>query len=183
MRWAAAAGVWLAGVVVIVLSNQAFFLAGGSDSLTDIAAPPVVGQIVAVMLVGVLLILAVWRGTPGGGPARVAAVVLSAVLLLLASHRVVIDSGQGRLRDVWVLNDLQVMQFDQRDGPKAAASLEHGTEWVRIVPRSGGVPIIIIRGVPPLAMDLGSLEVWWAQGKRRSVSSASPRLQPRRSEG
>ena len=163
MRWLVATCAWLAGSTVIYLSNLSFFVAGGSDSLTDIAAPPLIGQVLAMMLAGAGLANAAWPRAAGGMKARTASFVLSLILILVASHRVVVDNGQGRIRDLWLLSDLQVMPFDQRDGPASSASLERGVVWDRIVPGSGAPAVIVIKGVPPLALDMAPVEIWWTR--------------------
>jgi hypothetical protein len=163
MRWLATGCMWLVGIVVIYLSNLSFFIAGGSDSLTDIAAPPLAGQVAAAILGGVAMVLSEWRAAPGGIPARSAAVTLALILLLLATHRVVIDNGLGTMRDVWLLNDIQTLAFDQRDGPAAAASLEQGALWDTVIPKDGGSRMILIRGIPPLALDMEPIEAWWTR--------------------
>jgi hypothetical protein len=164
MRWLAAACLWLAGLAVIYLSNLAFFVAGGSDSLTDIAAPPVFGQMAAMLLAALGLALSVWKAMPGGVWVRLISTALSAVLIVFASHRVVVDSARGLIRDVWLLRDLQVMPFDQRDGPAASAILERGPAWDHLVAKTGGAKLLLIRGVPPLAVNMAPLEVWWERG-------------------
>jgi hypothetical protein len=162
MRWLAACCAWLAGLVVIYLSNLAFFVAGGSDSLTDIAAPPRIGQVVALLLAGAGLGYAAWSRAPGGVTARTASVAGAVILLGLASHRVVIDNGRGEIRDFWLLTGVQTLPFDQRDGPAASAKLENHAVWARIAPLSGP-GILLILGIPPLALDMGPVEVWWTR--------------------
>jgi hypothetical protein len=146
----------LAGLVstgILWFSHDTFLLSGGSDAPNIILAPPLAGQFGAAILLMLLPHIMLFRSPRTGFV--IAAVWL--IIFALSTHRIVIDSVRGELREVWALIPVQRTNIGGPDGP-AAVVRHNGFAHVILGAAVGSNSLVVLKGVAPLAIDFSPLQ-------------------------
>jgi len=132
---AAAAGAWL--------SNNAFFMASGSDAPNTIVGPSHTGQ----LMCGAMMIAVTVVARRGSAGARVVLAAVWVLCLAALTHRVVVDVATGEVRDVYCLIPVQRLSLNGFEGDIRALLAAERMHTLRIATPRGA--ITVWRGVPP----------------------------------
>ena len=161
MIWCGAVLSACASAGVLWLSNMTILFSPGSDFLLEIIAPSLAGQIIVLLVLCGCLAYAAMSLVAHRRPVGISALgVITVFLLTMGSHRILIDGGRGEIRDVWLLTTVQTLTFGLMDGPAGTARLTMGFAADWIVPHDGH-PMLLIHGLPPVALDLDRVRRWW----------------------
>lgn len=148
----------LAGLVLIA-SNQPFFLVGGSDSAATILAPPLAWQIVALGLLIVSLGLYAVRPKRGLAIGRWLLLVVAMGVYVMAGHRFLIDGARGEIRDVWLLVDAQALSYDEADGLSGGSRRETAI-WLELADDQD-IRMRVFAGIGPWRLNTEALDSHW----------------------
>ena len=144
-----AAAAWL---LLIALSSDALFVAGGSDAIVEIYTPRVELKVLASVCSLALLALAMsvrrfsrlWRG---------AFLCASGAILLIATHVVVVNFRTGYIEERWLSAGVRRAQIDVVDGVAKDWNTQRGWLGLQLTHKTSGQSVFLFCGVWPWNVD------------------------------
>ena len=147
---------WVAGkcslvavlAVILYLTNDPFFMVGGSDSTSLMIGPPVSMQFASIVVVAAALM------SPATPVHRARLAVLAICVAALGGHRLVIDDRNHQIRDVYLAIPVQTLAIDPaREGGFEIARTGFGFQ----IGQAGAIDRLWCVSPPVLGLDLSGL--------------------------